>query len=484
METKFLSDPNIIRSYILGSMYFSACRYQNETHLLNEALNWYNILLRDEICNPPFFIIFDLGHLLLWGTNFPFQHSLTNHLPDEIRLREIYENRILNFLLRHNKFRYIMELLENYRENKDAIITHTLSLLLKPLIDNKLWHIFPNYGNLPQLQQIYHTAFDIERKEFETLIGEENFFINLLEQFVNNFMEHIDPTLLFQEEDFFELEHIHLFSNKSIRKTNKYIKMVARKTGNYDKRYLHIHPEQNEIETELQYEGFYPEGGLSELTNRGSFENLVSSELIYLDASERIDWFVLRYLERELLFYKRDSGLLRKRRRNFNFILWEANFKPSNLPCKLSSLMKGFGLSLIENLFDLFSDDELHIDYYILKYREDNIETLQLLLANKIERNKVILKEYSQSQEDIKKLLEELNNKDLSYSNIFFFSASNYEQIRELSSNIKGDHFSVIISHPSATSMEKELILDFSGLEPWDEILKQSRDQLLRLILN
>ena len=52
----------------------------------------------------------------------------------------------------------------------------------------------------------------------------------------------------------------------------------------------------------------YPVGGISELSNRGNMENLLRSELLYTEVDSEVDLFEVRYLERELLYYQRDSN--------------------------------------------------------------------------------------------------------------------------------------------------------------------------------
>jgi len=57
--------------------------------------------------------------------------------------------------------------------------------------------------------------------------------------------------------------------------------------------------------------GEYPVGGISEIATKGSFSNLLHSELIYSDIQAPgtdLDMFDCRWLEQELLYYKRDTN--------------------------------------------------------------------------------------------------------------------------------------------------------------------------------
>ena len=57
-----------------------------------------------------------------------------------------------------------------------------------------------------------------------------------------------------------------------------------------------------------QESGQYPVGGISELSNRGNIENLLRSEFLYTEVDSEIDLFEACYLEKELLYYQRDSN--------------------------------------------------------------------------------------------------------------------------------------------------------------------------------
>ena len=52
--------------------------------------------------------------------------------------------------------------------------------------------------------------------------------------------------------------------------------------------------------TPLAEEDRYPTGGFAALTNAGSPENLVASELVYMDDGSDIDLFDVRFAEGEL----------------------------------------------------------------------------------------------------------------------------------------------------------------------------------------
>ncbi len=76
------------------------------------------------------------------------------------------------------------------------------------------------------------------------------------------------------------------------------------------------------VPTRLEDDSAYPVGGFSSMSTAGSLENLVTSELIYMDEEEqKVDLFDMRYVEGELLYYTRDEAILVRRRRSIAFVL-------------------------------------------------------------------------------------------------------------------------------------------------------------------
>ncbi|MFZ5439814.1 MAG: hypothetical protein ACOZQL_07380 [Myxococcota bacterium] len=77
--------------------------------------------------------------------------------------------------------------------------------------------------------------------------------------------------------------------------------------------------EDGDAPTALEEDSAYPVGGFSSISTSGSMENLVTSELIYMeqgdDPSLRPDLFDVRFVENELLYYARDESVAVRRKR-------------------------------------------------------------------------------------------------------------------------------------------------------------------------
>ncbi len=86
---------------------------------------------------------------------------------------------------------------------------------------------------------------------------------------------------------------------------------------------LKSHHSEGDKATQLEEESAFPVGGFSSISTQGSIENLVTSELIYMDdaGAERPDLFDIRFVEGELLYYARDESVAVRRRRTLLLVL-------------------------------------------------------------------------------------------------------------------------------------------------------------------
>lgn len=77
--------------------------------------------------------------------------------------------------------------------------------------------------------------------------------------------------------------------------------------------------DEGDAPTSLEEDSAFPVGGFSSISTQGSLENLVTSELIYMeeggDEAVRPDLFDIRFVESELLYYARDESVAVRKRR-------------------------------------------------------------------------------------------------------------------------------------------------------------------------
>lgn len=156
---------------------------------------------------------------------------------------------------------------------------------------------------------------------------------------------------------------------------------------------------EGDVAAKADDESAYPAGGFSSMSTSGSIENLVTSELIYMDppasrleSSKRnlgqgeIDLFDMRWVEGELLYYTRDEAILVRRRRIVVLALDEAlvraRVKEAHLPWQQIVLVLALVLVLVKKLVELLGEEALEIRVaFLTRALEEEQGLTELLLG-------------------------------------------------------------------------------------------------------
>lgn len=124
--------------------------------------------------------------------------------------------------------------------------------------------------------------------------------------------------------------------------------------------------ERERIPTPLAAEDQYPTGGFAALSTAGSLENLVASELIYMEergAESDIDLFDLRYAEGELLYYTRDESVFVRGRRVITLAfmpdLESVRFKDASLSWQRLVMALGLMMACVHRLAEWLAGEGL-----------------------------------------------------------------------------------------------------------------------------
>jgi hypothetical protein len=125
---------------------------------------------------------------------------------------------------------------------------------------------------------------------------------------------------------------------------------------------------EGDVAAKLDDESAYPAGGFSSMSTSGTIENLVTSELIYMDppgTKETIDLFDMRWVEGELLYYTRDEAILVRRRRlvfmALDADLVRARVKDAHLPWQRIVLVLATVMVLTKKLVELLGEEALEL---------------------------------------------------------------------------------------------------------------------------
>ena len=118
--------------------------------------------------------------------------------------------------------------------------------------------------------------------------------------------------------------------------------------------------------TNIEDEDRYPTGGFSSISTVGTLENLVSSELIYMEEGlepNAVDLFDMRYVEGELLYYTRDESVFVRTRRAITFALMpdlsRARFKDQGVKWQRLVIVFGLISCAVQRLADWLSESGL-----------------------------------------------------------------------------------------------------------------------------
>jgi vWA domain found in the FtsH ternary systems/N-terminal helical region fused to the FtsH ternary system vWA domain len=146
------------------------------------------------------------------------------------------------------------------------------------------------------------------------------------------------------------------------------------------------------VHANLLDEDTYPVGGFSSLSNRGTMESLLHSQLAFMEPETKkkvedrdIDLFDIKYLRDELLYYARDENQFLRRRRTFVFILnidlAKARFKDANLTWQRGTYALALLVTIVRKLNDWLSNDALNFEFVFVE--EDKQEQFVVDSAEK-----------------------------------------------------------------------------------------------------
>ncbi|MBW2733129.1 MAG: hypothetical protein JRH20_12115, partial [Deltaproteobacteria bacterium] len=210
------------------------------------------------------------------------------------------------------------------------------------------------------------------------------------------------PSLL-PEKTLFALENVRILGTRAQRLAAEQVVEAAEQLDRSIPQHLRRRPRRRgAIHTKGHDESRYPVGGFTAISNAGSMENLVTSELVYMDpagAPGGFDLFDLRYAEGELLYYARDEGALLREQRVILFLLapelTEARFKDADLPWQRVVLLLGLVRSAVGRLLRQLSQEALKVHVCFLADASgvsplaEEQEISELLLAEWVERGVV-----------------------------------------------------------------------------------------------
>lgn len=291
--------------------------------LNEEAIcDWYHYSLKKSGFTQVEPVVSNLWHRLalsgMYGVPPGFLAALTSRLvPFEIGKKdkdaEVYEAEAsyVNLIAgskgadRLGKVFYIINM-DDYQNNLILSLEQIIRKL--PLFEHK---------QIMFLESEFTRAFlkiNIER-------GQEGFsnsalFDDALDEMYKNLTTYcIENPLEFEEEDIFEITYPELFNKSSsklfyriMNRAMKAMEFWLRDTYTLDEESDWVIAKYGEPQT-------LSIGGYDEITNKGSLSSMLTSELAYMEDDTDFDLFDYKYIENQLLYFKRDTGSIYRIRR-------------------------------------------------------------------------------------------------------------------------------------------------------------------------
>jgi hypothetical protein len=175
-------------------------------------------------------------------------------------------------------------------------------------------------------------------------------------------------------EDIFDLERKTALEEFAQREAGRQVlKAGAMLEATVPKHKIKPAARRMEVPTKILDEDMYPVGGFTSLSNKGSIESLLHSQLAYMEPirTEEPDLFDTMFLMDELLYYSRDDNQFLRRRRTFVIALQPdlvgARFKDrEGLQYQRGVMLLGLLYTLVRKLTEWLTTDALTFQFVFL----------------------------------------------------------------------------------------------------------------------
>src|SRR5215831_11988765 len=333
------------------------------------ALEWCLEVLARGNALPPIGFVADLGHVAFdmdWEGKAARHKAVVPNVPAQ--LMPTYEDHVLGKVYADWSFTTAAESLRRYKEGRER--GRGLAFVLQQFRDRA------GFDGVEFAPGILHTLLDappdeVLRQGYESLLegGVHPSLQSLYESLIaaaRRTAEVLGP------EDIIELQHGTALDEEGERLAFRQVVQAGIALEAALPRHR-VRPlaRRLEVPTRVLDEDTYPVGGFSSLSNRGSIESLLHSQLAYIEDNERPDLFDIKYLRDELLYYSRDENQFLRRRRTFVLaffpdLIERIRFKDAELPWQRGILLLAVLFVAIRKLTEWLSTDSLVFDVVFL----------------------------------------------------------------------------------------------------------------------
>jgi hypothetical protein len=383
MNTYEIRDLDQARRFVLQGLWWQRVLPPTAARV-REVLEWAKEVASSGQPLPPIGFLADVGHVafgLDWEDRTGREMAIVPALP--INLVRTYEDHVLGKLYADWTFLRAGDALRRYQGRDRA---RGLAFFVNQFRQRA------GFGGVEFSPGVLHAALEAQAEDvlaqgWESLRqhGPEPLLLDLYESLIaaaRRTAEALEPG------DVEELEHGTALDEQGPRLARQQVKRVAAEfEGGLSRHRIRPHNRRMEVPTRILDEDTYPVGGFSSLSNRGTVESLLHSQLAYMEKDERPDLFDVKFLRDELLYYARDENQFLRRRRSFVFALSPAlvaaRFKDAELPCQRGVLLLALIRTLVRKLSEWLSTDSLHFEIVFLgKGKDEPLAEERLLLQS------------------------------------------------------------------------------------------------------
>ena len=399
-----IRDPDDARRWLLHALWLQRVVDVNPVSTTT-ALEWAREIAAEGDPLPLVGFVADLGHLVFEAESTRGERRRIPGVPEG--LVRAYEDYVLGKLYADHSFERAADAVVHYVDRDRARGLRFLvdrfrsragiqGVLLNPAIVKGL---------------LAETPADLLADSWESLDEEglHPLIVGQLEQLVTavrNLGDVLAP------EDVFELEHRTALAEFGQRLALRQVfRAAAALEVTLPARPSGVKQRRQEVATRILDEDAYPIGGFTSISNKGTIESLLHSQLAYMetDEAERPDLFEIRFVRDELLYYSRDENAFLRRRRTFTFALYpdlvEARVKDPVLDWQRIVLLLAVLIVSVRQTTDWLGDDSLVFEIVFVESDvhksptlEDEREILEMTLREPIANGLVELETMTERQ--------------------------------------------------------------------------------------
>ncbi len=346
MQATILRDPDAARQYLLQGLWLQKAVYPHPASVTN-ALTWALVIADTGQPLPPTGFVADLGHIALGKDSNTGTHKESLPAPGwPARLARTYDDHVLGKLYADWTFERASDALKRIDVQKQPV---GLAYIVKQIRERG------DFGGVELSPGIVRGLLTGAKPEENLRLGWESLnqlgpmplLVELYEQIIAAARRMAEFLAI---EDIIALEHqTALLTMGEYVAHRQVLQAAARLEAELPRHKIRPSGALRDVPTRVLDEDIYPVGGFASISNRGSLESLLHSQLAYMEPEkeQRPDLFDFKYLRDELYYYSRDENQFLRRRRTFLFVLRpdliHARFKDAELPCQPAGARFGFG---------------------------------------------------------------------------------------------------------------------------------------------